>query len=67
MIGIKGKNLTIGIAKLPERKKPCLVVCEGNVMTKVASFNDEESVRWFASKLEQLMCEYEGELNKCSE
>ena len=67
MIGFKGKTLTIGITKLPERKKPCLVVCEGNVMTKVASFNDEESVRWFASKLEQLISEWEGDLNKCSE
>lgn len=32
---------------MPERKKPCLAIKEGNVFTKVASFNNEESAEWF--------------------
>lgn len=32
---------------MPARKKPCLAVKEGNVFTKVASFNNEESAELF--------------------
>lgn len=36
-----------GMMGMPYRKKPCLVIKEGNVYTKVASFNDEQSAEVF--------------------
>ena len=33
----------------PRRKRPCLFLCSGNVMTKVASFNNEDAAAEFES------------------
>ena len=33
---------------LQNRKKPCLMIVEGNHATKIASFNDEASAEEFA-------------------
>lgn len=42
----KGEN-GFGMFGMPYRKKPCLVIKEGNVYTKVASFNNEQSAEKF--------------------
>ena len=46
-------------AKYPMRKKPVLAVSfEGeNCMYKVASFNDEETYKWFVECLSEALCE----------
>lgn len=41
MIGYSLGDTTIGVAYMPPRIKPCLVIQKGNVLTKVASFNDQ--------------------------
>ena len=42
------KDIGIGVMDMkPARKKPCLVVKTGNAVTKVASFNNEETANWF--------------------
>lgn len=47
MTGIRKGNKGFGSMHMPDRKKPCLAIMEGNVFTKVASFNDEESAERF--------------------
>ena len=51
MVGIKKLNgdrkLTIGVSTMPYRKKLCLVVEEGNTLTKYATFNNEEAAYAF--------------------
>lgn len=42
-----GRKITIGIGILPDRKKPCLMIREGNVSTKYASFNNDEAAYKF--------------------
>ena len=42
---------------LPTRKKPCLMVTEGNTATKIASFNNEESAQMFAEVLGNIIDE----------
>ena len=47
---IGDKKIAIGVDYLRYRKKPCLVVLEewrGAVMSKYASFNNEDSARKF--------------------
>lgn len=60
MVGITKRTdkrkLTIGVTDMPYRKKPCLVVQEGNTLTKYASFNNEESAYEFMD----LFCEFMG-------
>ena len=46
-------GIGVCITYTPYRKKPCLCIEEGNTLTKVASFNNEESAKWFADKMEQ--------------
>ena len=41
------KKITIGVSAMPGRKKLCLVVEEGNVLTKYASFNNDEAAYMF--------------------
>lgn len=48
-------DMTIGIDYMPYRKKLCLVVQEGNVETKYATFNNDESAREFMLKLKKLL------------
>ena len=55
---IENKNVGIAIGTMsmkPLRKKPCLVVQEGNTVTKVASFNNDEAAIWFLEKLVEFM------------
>ena len=49
MIGYSNsdKDIAIGVDYMPGRRKPCLVIKEGNTCTKVASFNNEVSARVF--------------------
>lgn len=46
MVGYKKRigetMVTIAVATMPYRKKPCLVVQKGNTIAKYASFNDDE-------------------------
>ena len=41
------RKLTIGVSTMPYRKKLCLVVEEGNTLTKYATFNNEEAAYAF--------------------
>lgn len=55
---IENKHVGIAIGTMsmkPERKKPCLVVREGNIVTKVASFNNDEAAVWFLEKFKSFM------------
>ena len=60
MIGITnrrdGRKLTIGISPMPYRKKLCLVVEEGNTLTKYATFNNEEAAYDFMD----IFCDFMG-------
>lgn len=51
MVGISkragDRKLTIGVSEMPYRKKLCLVVEEGNALTKYATFNNEEAAYMF--------------------
>ncbi len=44
---IGDKEIIIGIAAMPYRKKLCLVVQEGNCLTKYATFNNDRSAYLF--------------------
>lgn len=41
------KKIAIGVSTMPGRKKLCLVVEEGNELTKYASFNNDEAAYAF--------------------
>lgn len=60
MVGISKRSgerkLTIGVSTMPYRKKLCLVVEEGNTLTKYATFNNEESAYAFMD----LFCDFMG-------
>ena len=51
MVGISkragDRKLTIGVSEMPYRKKLCLVVEEGNTLTKYATFNNEGAAYMF--------------------
>lgn len=51
---ISRNGIDICISTMPYRKKPCLCVKEGNTLTKVASFNNEETAKWFSEKIETM-------------
>lgn len=56
MTGIVGlvneqKDMEVGVTHFPTRTKPCLYIRHGNVSTKVASFNNEESADWFINEM----------------
>lgn len=59
MVGITKRNgnrkLTIGVATMPYRKKLCLVVEEGNTLTKYATFNNDESAYEFMNLFADFM------------
>lgn len=49
---LERKEIGVGIAyDYPYRKKPVLYIQEGNVATKVASFNSEKTAKWFEDKM----------------
>lgn len=60
MVGITKLNgdrkLTIGVSTMPNRKKMCLVVEEGNTLTKYATFNNEEAAYAFMDLFADFMC-----------
>lgn len=60
MVGITtrsgGRKLTIGVSTMPYRKKLCLVIEEGNTLTKYATFNNEEAAYEFMD----LFCDFMG-------
>lgn len=41
------RKIAIGVSDMPGRKKLCLVVEEGNALTKYASFNNDEAAYAF--------------------
>lgn len=47
MNGVKRGNKSIYVAHFKERKRPCLVVEEGNVSEIVATFRSDEEVKKF--------------------
>ena len=49
----------ICILHIPYRKKPCLAVQIDNCITKVASFNSEETADWFIEIIEEMFGEVE--------
>lgn len=51
MIGYSLGDTTIGVTYIPPRIKPCLAIQKGNVLTKVASFNDQYSATIFLDQL----------------
>lgn len=48
-------DMTIGVDKMPYRKKLCLVIEEGNTETKYATFNNDEAAKEFMEKFIQLV------------
>ena len=44
---IGNRSIAIGVSIMPYRKKLCLVVEEGNTLTKYATFNNEQSAYEF--------------------
>ena len=48
---LERNGIRVAIGHFPYRKKPCLYIQEGNVATKVASFNSEETAEWFEDKM----------------
>ena len=55
--GIENKELdmSIKISHLPNKKKMCLFIREGNVETKYASFSSNEAAEIFMNKLCKFM------------
>ena len=39
----------------PYRKKPCLFIAEGNTMTKLASFNNDEAAEVFNKNFQKML------------
>lgn len=61
-LGVEGyknekKGISILVTHMPYRKKPCLAVQidEENCLYKVASFNSEETARWFLDIFKEFM------------
>lgn len=48
-------KMKIGACKLPDRKKPCLYVEEGNNITVYATFQSDERAKQFMDKLAQFV------------
>ena len=46
-------GMEVAVCNDPRRKRPCLFLCSGNKMTKVASFNNEEAAAEFESFIEK--------------
>lgn len=47
MIGYEKGEVFIGVSNMPYRKKPCLVVQQGNCVIKYATFNNEYAAKEF--------------------
>lgn len=45
----------ISISYLPGKKKKCLLIGEGYILTKVASFDDDEAADMFEKMLEYFL------------
>lgn len=55
---IDNSSFSIGVDyDMPYRKKPCLVVMQGNEECKYASFNDKESADMFLNLLQKFISE----------
>ena len=67
MIGVRHNGITISVQRWECRKKPLLAVRieDENCVYKVASFNSEETAKWFEEILEEffegLVAKQEGE------
>lgn len=54
-ITLEGNGVKFVVAYFPYRKKICLGIQEGNVLSKVATFNDEYSAALFLENMQRLM------------
>lgn len=48
-------GISIGVTKFSDRKKPCLVVMEGNSCVVVASFNSTDNAEYFKGKVSEML------------
>ena len=48
-------GVSIGVGNFPDRKKPCLIVQEGNVGVIVASFSSKDNAEYFKQKVHQML------------
>lgn len=48
-------DMTIGVDRMPYRKKICLVIEEGNRETKYATFNNDDAAKEFMIKLAKML------------
>ena len=55
MIGISRNGITIGAVRYTDRKKPCLVVRQGNQDTIIGTFNNDHCVETFEKALTELL------------
>lgn len=55
MKGWSCNGVGIAIDRLPQRKKLCLCILEGNTETKVASFNNAEAADFFFIKMQKFL------------
>ena len=53
-MGVVRGNKGIMVTRIPKRKKPVLMVSEGNCMTLVATFKSEEDAKNFEETLEYI-------------
>lgn len=56
----KKADITIGVGRMQNRKKLCLVIQESNTLTKYGTFNNEKAAYEFMDKLIKL-CEVREE------
>lgn len=54
-LGIENNGVFIGAMSLPNRKKPCLVIEEGNEINIIGSFINTSSIDMFEKALKTLL------------
>ena len=52
---INRNNVSVGVSHLPDRKLPVLVVMADNTIIKVATFNGEETAKFYERAMEKLL------------
>lgn len=60
----KKGDVTIQISELPNRKRKCLLVGNDYVLTKVASFDDDEAAEMFEKAFEYF-CNIKERAERC--
>lgn len=52
---LERNGITIGVYHFSDRKRPMLGVCEGNVITAVASFSSEENAEFYDEAMRKFL------------